>query len=192
MVGRQATSLEIRVQVQVQKTDLEALQYNQGVYSSQSFFLTIRPSHSTQQLSNLLALTTPLPPQPHPQRFNSSEADAFNSSDLETSKLTVSEAMESNTGLWSSPASPTSPTAPTAAVLPTYRLKNQGRRIAQIVKLKPEFVEKYKEVHARVWPEVLKQIKDCNIEDCKCIGDVGFGVGGFGGSTALDAVCAVV
>jgi len=44
-------------------------------------------------------------------------------------------------------------------------LKNQGRRIAQIVKLKPEFVEKYKECHARVWPEVLKQIKDSNIED---------------------------
>jgi L-rhamnose mutarotase len=28
-------------------------------------------------------------------------------------------------------------------------------------------VEKYKECHARVWPEVLKQIKDSNIEDCK-------------------------
>ncbi|TVY80390.1 L-rhamnose mutarotase [Lachnellula suecica] len=49
--------------------------------------------------------------------------------------------------------------------LTTYRLKNQGRRIAQIVKLKPECVEKYKECHARVWPEVLKQIKDSNIED---------------------------
>ena len=39
--------------------------------------------------------------------------------------------------------------------------------MAQIVKLKPEFVEKYKECHAKVWPEVLKQIKDCNIEDCE-------------------------
>jgi len=37
------------------------------------------------------------------------------------------------------------------------------------VKLKPEFVEKYKECHAKVWPEVLKQIKDCNIEDCESI-----------------------
>jgi L-rhamnose mutarotase len=27
-------------------------------------------------------------------------------------------------------------------------------------------VDKYKEVHAAVWPEVLKQIKDCNIQDC--------------------------
>jgi L-rhamnose mutarotase len=37
------------------------------------------------------------------------------------------------------------------------------------VKLKPEYVEKYKECHARVWPEVLKQIKDCNIEDCESL-----------------------
>jgi L-rhamnose mutarotase len=28
-------------------------------------------------------------------------------------------------------------------------------------------VDKYKEVHAKVWPEVLKQIKDSNIEDCE-------------------------
>jgi L-rhamnose mutarotase len=40
--------------------------------------------------------------------------------------------------------------------------------LAQIVKLKPEFVGKYKEVHAAVWPEVLKQIKQCNIVDCTC------------------------
>jgi L-rhamnose mutarotase len=76
--------------------------------------------------------------------------------------------MDPATGLWAradDPKSPTSPTGPTPFT--TYRLKNQGRRIAQIVKLKPEFVEKYKECHARVWPEVLKQIKDSNIEDCK-------------------------
>lgn len=46
------------------------------------------------------------------------------------------------------------------------RQKNPGRRFAQIVKLKPEFIDKYKEVHAAVWPEVLKQIKECNIVDC--------------------------
>jgi L-rhamnose mutarotase len=50
---------------------------------------------------------------------------------------------------------------------PATRQKNPGRRIAQIVKLKPEYIDKYKEVHAHVWPEVLKQIKACNIEDCK-------------------------
>lgn len=66
----------------------------------------------------------------------------------------------------SNPASPTTPNAPTHSAPSTIRLKHQGRRIAQIVKLKPEYVEKYKEVHAKVWPEVLKQIKDSNIEDC--------------------------
>jgi L-rhamnose mutarotase len=44
--------------------------------------------------------------------------------------------------------------------------KNPGRRYAQIVKLKPEFYDEYKKVHHAVWPEVLKQIKDCKIEDC--------------------------
>ncbi|KAJ6120701.1 hypothetical protein N7523_004981 [Penicillium sp. IBT 18751x] len=39
------------------------------------------------------------------------------------------------------------------------------RRIAQIVHLKPSAVAAYKECHANVWPEVLQQIKDCNITD---------------------------
>jgi len=69
--------------------------------------------------------------------------------------------MWSNTST-SNPASPTTPQIPST---PTYRLKYQGRRVAQIVKLKPGCVEKYKECHAKVWPEVLKQIKDSNIED---------------------------
>ncbi|KAH6665875.1 DUF718 domain-containing protein [Plectosphaerella plurivora] len=59
-----------------------------------------------------------------------------------------------------SPPRSVSPTTPHVA-----KQKNPGRRIAQIVKLKPEFLEQYKEVHAHVWPEVLKQIKQCNIED---------------------------
>jgi len=46
------------------------------------------------------------------------------------------------------------------------KVKNPGRRYAQIVKLKPEHVEEYKKVHAAVWPEVLKQIKDSKMEDC--------------------------
>jgi L-rhamnose mutarotase len=40
------------------------------------------------------------------------------------------------------------------------------RRIAQIVHLKPSAIEAYKECHANVWPEVLQQIKECNIRDC--------------------------
>ncbi|KAH8168018.1 hypothetical protein CIB48_g261 [Xylaria polymorpha] len=51
-----------------------------------------------------------------------------------------------------------------------------GRRIAQIVKLKPEFVAKYKEVHAAVWPEVLRQIKICNIRDYSIFHDPGTGI----------------
>lgn len=58
--------------------------------------------------------------------------------------------------LWSSPKS----SADSAPV------RYPGRRFAQIIKLKPEFVAQYKEVHAAVWPEVLQQIKDCNIQDC--------------------------
>jgi L-rhamnose mutarotase len=34
------------------------------------------------------------------------------------------------------------------------------------VRLRPEYVDEYKECHAKVWPEVLKQIKECNICDC--------------------------
>ncbi|KAJ9155229.1 hypothetical protein NKR23_g1599 [Pleurostoma richardsiae] len=63
------------------------------------------------------------------------------------------------------------PSSPTSA-----RLRNPGRRIAQIVKLKPQFLDKYKEVHAAVWPEVLKQIKDCNIQDYSIYHDADSGI----------------
>lgn len=72
--------------------------------------------------------------------------------------------------LWS----PTSPKPEDAASPPRResvsepaRQRNPGRRVAQIVKLKPEFIAKYKEVHAAVWPEVLQQIRVCNIQDCE-------------------------
>lgn len=45
--------------------------------------------------------------------------------------------------------------------------KNPGRWFGQVVKLKKDRVEEYKACHAKVWPEVLKQIKDCGMEDCK-------------------------
>jgi len=75
----------------------------------------------------------------------------------------------------SNPASPTTPQIPSVSS-PTYRLKYQGRRVAQIVKLKPEYVEEYKKCHAKVWPEVLKQIKDSNIEDYSIFHDPGTGI----------------
>ncbi|KAG4274474.1 hypothetical protein FPRO04_09432 [Fusarium proliferatum] len=40
-----------------------------------------------------------------------------------------------------------------------------GRRFAQIIKLKPQHVEEYKQLHARVWPEVLAQNEQSNIRD---------------------------
>ncbi|KAI1079635.1 DUF718-domain-containing protein [Whalleya microplaca] len=57
-----------------------------------------------------------------------------------------------------------------------YPVRNTGRRIAQIVKLKPEFVDKYKEVHAAVWPEVLQQIRVCNIQDYSIFHDPATGI----------------
>ncbi|KAF2229291.1 rhamnose mutarotase [Viridothelium virens] len=44
-------------------------------------------------------------------------------------------------------------------------MSSPPKRVAQYVYLKPEYLQDYKKCHAAVWPEVLKQIKDCNIED---------------------------
>ncbi|TKA81790.1 hypothetical protein B0A55_02151 [Friedmanniomyces simplex] len=41
----------------------------------------------------------------------------------------------------------------------------QPRRIAQIVHLKRDSLQAYKDCHAAVWPAVLEQIKDCHISD---------------------------
>lgn len=72
--------------------------------------------------------------------------------------------------LWS-PASETGPTSPPpkgdSPTTESGRQWNRGKRISQIVKLKPECVAEYKKCHAHVWPEVLKQIKACNIVDCQ-------------------------
>lgn len=42
---------------------------------------------------------------------------------------------------------------------------SEPRRIGQIVRLRRESLQAYKDCHTAVWPEVLKQIKDCNIVD---------------------------
>lgn len=71
--------------------------------------------------------------------------------------------------LWQRPpVSPVSAHVPNASPLSPAeaRVKNPGKRFAQIVKLKPEHYAEYKKVHAAVWPEVAKQIKNCNIIDC--------------------------
>lgn len=38
-------------------------------------------------------------------------------------------------------------------------------RIGQIGRLKPEKTEEYKALHAKVWPEVMKTIKKCHLQN---------------------------
>lgn len=57
-------------------------------------------------------------------------------------------------------------TTPPMSVWLAGLLADMAPRRRQIVKLKPEYYDKYREVHAAVWPEVLRQIKACNIVDC--------------------------
>ena len=39
------------------------------------------------------------------------------------------------------------------------------KRFGQIIGVKPEHIEKYRAYHARVWPEVLGMIRECNIRN---------------------------
>ena len=39
------------------------------------------------------------------------------------------------------------------------------QRMAQIIQVRPEQIERYVEVHRDVWPEVLATIADCNIKN---------------------------
>ena len=39
------------------------------------------------------------------------------------------------------------------------------QRLGTILRIKPEAIEKYKEYHASVWPNVLKTITECNIKN---------------------------
>jgi L-rhamnose mutarotase len=39
------------------------------------------------------------------------------------------------------------------------------QRIGQVVRLRPEAVLRYEELHASVWPDVLRTIKACNISN---------------------------
>jgi L-rhamnose mutarotase len=56
-----------------------------------------------------------------------------------------------------------------AATLLTFYLTLNGcaqqkiQRYGSVIGLKPEKIEEYKRLHANVWPDVLKMIKQCNI-----------------------------
>jgi L-rhamnose mutarotase len=39
------------------------------------------------------------------------------------------------------------------------------KRYGSVIKLRPEKLAEYKELHAHVWPEVLRQIQECNIRN---------------------------
>ena len=38
-------------------------------------------------------------------------------------------------------------------------------RFGSVIKLKPGKVDTYKELHAKVWPDVLNMIHECNIRN---------------------------
>lgn len=39
------------------------------------------------------------------------------------------------------------------------------KRFGTVIGLKPEKVEEYKRLHAAVWPDVLKTVRECNIRN---------------------------
>jgi L-rhamnose mutarotase len=39
------------------------------------------------------------------------------------------------------------------------------QRYGSVIKLKPEKLAEYKQLHANVWPDVLKMIQECNIRN---------------------------
>jgi len=39
------------------------------------------------------------------------------------------------------------------------------QRYGQVLEVKPEKIEEYKRLHADVWPDVLKQIEECHIQN---------------------------
>ncbi|PVH97563.1 rhamnose mutarotase [Periconia macrospinosa] len=53
----------------------------------------------------------------------------------------------------------------TTAALAAQEQQQGPRRIAQYIYLQPGSEAAYRECHAKVWPKVLEQIKDSNIED---------------------------
>ncbi len=39
------------------------------------------------------------------------------------------------------------------------------QRYGMVIKVKPDKFQKYKQLHAKVWPDVLKMIKECDIRN---------------------------
>lgn len=39
------------------------------------------------------------------------------------------------------------------------------KRLGWVIRIKPEKIDEYKELHANAWPEVLEKISECNIRN---------------------------
>jgi L-rhamnose mutarotase len=39
------------------------------------------------------------------------------------------------------------------------------KRVGQVIKIRTEKIDEYKELHANAWPEILKKIWECNIRN---------------------------
>ncbi|WVQ94499.1 hypothetical protein IAU59_001578 [Kwoniella sp. CBS 9459] len=61
--------------------------------------------------------------------------------------------------------SSSAPAASTSLPFPELPKTNEGKRICQIVKVRPEHLEEYKKVHANVWPEVLGALRKAHVVD---------------------------
>jgi L-rhamnose mutarotase len=47
-----------------------------------------------------------------------------------------------------------------------------------VIKVKPDKFQEYKQLHAQVWPDVLKMIKECNIRNYSIYHKDGYLFGG--------------
>ncbi len=50
-------------------------------------------------------------------------------------------------------------------LMPTGCAQQQIKRYGDVLGVKPEKIQEYKQLHAGVWPDVLKMIKECNIRN---------------------------
>jgi len=44
-------------------------------------------------------------------------------------------------------------------------LETPMKRYGMVLKVRPEKLEEYKKLHANVWPDILKMIRECNIRN---------------------------
>ncbi|WVQ79158.1 hypothetical protein IAT38_001254 [Cryptococcus sp. DSM 104549] len=55
--------------------------------------------------------------------------------------------------------------SPSSLPFPELPKTNEGKRICQVVKVRPEHLEAYKKCHAAVWPEVLGALRKAHVVD---------------------------